>query len=239
MPRRARLKLAGVPVHLIQRGNNRGACFFTEDDYQFYLDHLGEACKKYEVDLHAYVLMTNHVHLLMTPKAEDGPSQVMKYLGQRYVQYVNRTYRRSGTLWEGRFRSCLIGEEDYFLSCQRYIELNPVRADMVKHPGEYPWSSYVHNAQGFVNALIRPHALYKRLGRSIQKRQAAYRELFRYELDPGLVDEIRSATNGGYVLGSERFQQEIATMLGRRTWRGIPGRPKKSEDAADQQELEL
>jgi putative transposase len=163
----------------------------------------------------------------------------MKHLGQRYVQYVNRTYRRSGTLWEGRFRSCLIGEEDYFLGCQRYIELNPVRADMVKHPGKYPWSSYGYNAQGSANALIRPHSLYKRLGRSIQKRQVAYRELFRYELDPGLVDEIRTATNGGYVLGTERFQKEIAAMLGRRTWRGSPGRPIKSENDADQQELEL
>jgi putative transposase len=163
----------------------------------------------------------------------------MKHLGQRYVQYVNRTCRRSGTLWEGRFRSCLIGEEDYFLGCQRYIELNPVRADMVKHPGEYQWSSYGYNAQGLANALIRPHALYKRLGRSIQKRQAAYRELFRYELDPGLVDEIRSATNGGYVLGTERLQKEIAEMLGRRTWRGSPGRPIKSKNDADQQELEL
>jgi putative transposase len=163
----------------------------------------------------------------------------MKHLGQRYVQYVNRTYRRSGTLWEGRFRSCLIGEEDYFLGCQRYIELNPVRADMVKHPGEYRWSSYGHNAQGFADALLRPHPLYNHLGRSIQKRQKAYRELFRYELDPGLVDEIRSATNGGFVLGTERFQKEIAAMLGRRTWRGSPGRPNKPENNTEQQKLEL
>ena len=239
MPRRPRLKLAGVPVHLIQRGNNRGACFFAEDDYQSYLDQLGKACKKYEVELHAYVLMSNHVHLLMTPKQGDGPSQVMKHLGQRYVQYINRTYRRSGTLWEGRFRSCLIGEEDYFLGCQRYIELTPVRADMVNHPGEYQWSSYGYNAQGCVNALIRPHTLYKRLGRTILKRQEAYRELFRYELDPGLVDQIRSATNGGFVLGTERFQKEIAAMLGRRTWRGSPGRPVKSDGDAEQRELEL
>ena len=136
MPRRPRLKLAGIPVHLIQRGNNRGVCFFAEDDHQFYLDHLGGACKKYAVELHAYVLMTNHVHLLMTPKEGEGPSQVMKHLGQRYVQYINRTYRRSGTLWEGRFRSCLVGEEHYFLGCHRYIELNPVRAGIVEHPGE-------------------------------------------------------------------------------------------------------
>jgi putative transposase len=116
MARRSRLKLAGIPVHLIQRGNNRSACFFAEDDYQFYLDNLGEVlCRKYKVELHAYVLMTNHVHLLMTAKVGEGPSQVMKHLGQRYVQYVNRTYRLSGTLWEGRFRSSLVGEKSIIL----------------------------------------------------------------------------------------------------------------------------
>jgi putative transposase len=239
MPRRPRLKLAGIPVHLIQRGNNRGVCFFAEDDHQFYLDHLGEACKKYAVELHAYVLMTNHVHLLMTPKEGEGPSQVMKHLGQRYVQYINRTYRRSGTLWEGRFRSCLVGEEHYFLGCHRYIELNPVRAGIVEHPGEYRWSSYGHNAQGLANALIRPHALYTGLGRKAPLRQEAYREIFRYQLDPGLVDQIRTATNGGFVLGTERFQKEIAATLGRRTWRGIPGRPIKADGEAKQRELEL
>jgi len=238
MPRRARIKLAGIPVHLIQRGNNRSACFFAEDDYQYYLEHLGEACKKYSVELHAYVLMTNHVHLLMTPEEGEGPSQVMKYLGQRYVQYVNRTYRRSGTLWEGRFRSCLVGEEAYFLGCHRYIELNPVRASMVEHPGEYPWSSYDHNAQGKPNDLIRQHALYRALGGDLDSRRNAYRELFRYQLDPGLVDQIRTATNGGFVLGTERFQKEIAAMVGRRTWRGNPGRPTKSIDKVGQQELE-
>ncbi|MEZ5581564.1 MAG: transposase [Candidatus Competibacteraceae bacterium] len=231
MPRRERLRLASIPLHIIQRGNNRGACFFAEDDYQFYLDHLGEACKKYTVDLHAYVLMTNHVHLLMTPKEGEGPSQVMKHLGQRYVQYVNRTYRRSGTLWEGRFRSCLVGEEDYLLGCHRYIELNPVRAGIVEHLGEYRWSSYGHNAQGGKNAFIQPHPLYTGLGRNKRLRQEAYRELFRYQLDPGLVDQIRTATNGGFVLGTERFQKEIAATLGRRTWRGRPGRPKSGSKA--------
>jgi putative transposase len=166
----------------------------------------------------------------------------MRLLGRKMPgNFFRVTYEFSGatTLWEGRFWSCLIGEEDYFLGCQRYIELNPVWAEMVKRPGEYPWSSYGYNAQGFTNSLIRPHALYKRLGRSIQKRQEVYRELFRYELDPGLVDEIRSATNGGFVLGTERFQKEIFAMLGRRTWRGSPGRPIKPENDEDQQELEL
>ncbi len=154
----------------------------------------------------------------------------MKQLGQRYVQYVNRTYRRSGTLWEGRFRSCLVGEENYLLGCHRYIELNPVRAGMTDHPGEYPWSSYGHNAQGEITSFIQPHLLYQQLGGDAESRRQAYRELFRYELDPGWVDEIRKATNGGFVLGSERFQKEVGTMLGRRTWRGIPGRPARADE---------
>lgn len=125
----------------------------------------------------------------------------MKRLGQRYVQYINRVYRRSGTLWEGRFRSCLVGEKDYLLGCYRYIELNPVRAAMVKHPADYRWSSYQANAQGAVNTSLTPHPLYEALGIDEISRQAAYRELFRYQLEPGRVDEIRAATNGGFALG--------------------------------------
>ncbi len=124
---------------------------------------------------------------------------------ERYVQYVNRTYRRSGTLWEGRFRSCLTQEETYLLACQRYIELNPVHADIVAHPAEYRWSSYRANAQGETDALLKSHPLYDALGTRAVSRQAAYRELFRYELEPGLVDEIRRATNGNYALGNEDF----------------------------------
>ncbi len=163
----------------------------------------------------------------------------MKQLGQRYVQSINRAYRRSGTLWEGRFRSCLVGEERYFLGCHRYIELNPVRAGMVEHPGEHPWSSYTQNAQGEANPLIRPHAVYRELGRDGRSRREAYRELSHHQLDPELVDQIRSATNGGFVLGTERFQKEIAAVVGRRTWRGRPGRPGKPDGGARQQELEL
>lgn len=230
MPRRARIQLAGVPVHVIQRGNNRSACFFAEDDYQFYLQQLAHSCESEEVDLHAFVLMTNHVHLLLTPKHADGPSRVMKRLGQRYVQHVNRTYGRSGTLWEGRFRSCLVGEEAYLLGCYRYIELNPVRAGMTSHPGDYRWSSYHCNGQGEPDGALSPHPLYLALGKDARERQSAYRKLFRYRLNAGLIDEIRRATNGGFVLGSERFQKEIASTLGRRTWRGAPGRPRASED---------
>lgn len=237
MPRRARLKLDNTTQHLIQRGNNRSACFFAEEDYLFYLEHLGKACDDEDVALHAYVLMTNHVHLLLTPTDGDGPSRVMKRLGQRYVQYINRIYRRSGTLWEGRFRSCLVGEEDYLLGCYRYIELNPVRAAMVEHPADYRWSSYQANAQGMVSSLLTPHHLYEALGIEDISRQAAYRELFRYQLEPGRVDEIRAATNGGFALGSARFQQQTSEALGRRTFRGKAGRPVKCDEARPQRQV--
>ncbi len=159
----------------------------------------------------------------------DSAGALMKRLGQRYVQYVNRTYRRSGTLWEGRFRSCLTQEEDYVLSCYRYIELNPVRAAMVKYPAEYRWSSYRANAQGESSPLLLllPHKLYTALGSDEITRQHYYRELFRYQLDAGMVDEIRTATNGNFALGGERFKEQITAALNRRVVPGQPGRPRK------------
>jgi putative transposase len=173
--------------------------------------------------------MTNHVHLLISAERTEGAGALMKALGQRYVQYVNRTYRRSGTLWEGRFRSCLTQEETYLLACQRYIELNPVRAGMVEHPADYRWSSYRVNAQGEADSLLKAHPLYDALGVDAARRQAAYRELFRYELEPGLVDEIRCATNGNYALGNDTFAAQVAAALGR-LWGGKSGRPRRKEE---------
>jgi putative transposase len=228
MPRRARLALPNVPLHLIQRGNNHQACFFTDEDYRFYLDWLTEHAGTTGCRVHAYVLMSNHVHLLITAERVQAAGALMKALGQRYVQYVNRNYRRSGTLWEGRFRSCPIQEEAYLLACQRYIELNPVRANMVAHPAEYRWSSYRANAQGATDALVNPHPLYTALGLDAAGRQAAYRDFFRYELEPGLVDEIRQATNGNFALGNELFAAQVSAALGRRAAPGKPGRPRKA-----------
>jgi putative transposase len=148
MPRKTRMYLPGVPVHIVQRGNNRNACFFCEDDYRYYKQVLEEGMQRYGVALHAYCLMTNHVHLLMTPQWEDSISRVIQHLGRQYVQHVNKTYGRSGTLWEGRHKSSLVDAEHYLLSCYRYVELNPVTATMVKKPEEYPWSSYHFNALG-------------------------------------------------------------------------------------------
>ena len=229
MPRRPRIILPNTPLHLIQRGNNRQACFYTDDDYLIYLEWLEEFSKKSGCAIHAYVLMTNHVHLLITPKDTHSAGAMMKSLGQRYVQYINRTYKRSGTLWEGRYRSCLTREDEYVLSCYRYIELNPVRANMVDHPAEYRWSSYRVNAQGETSTLITPHAIYYSLGHDNADRQYRFRELFRYHLDSGMVDEIRAATNGNFALGSARFKEQVTAAIGRRATPGLNGRPKKQE----------
>ena len=230
MPRRPRIILPNVPQHIIQRGNNRTACFYADEDYVRYLDWLKEYADKTDCQIHAYVLMTNHVHLLASTSTTEAIGTMMKALGQRYVQYINRSYKRSGTLWEGRYKSCPTQAEAYLLACQRYIELNPVRANMVQHPAEYKWSSYQANAQGADTEIIKPHALYKALGADAQTRQAAYRELFRYELDPGTIDQIRTATNGNYALGNDLFKAQIAAALGRRVEAGKAGRPRKVVD---------
>ena len=230
MPRRARLAIAGVPWHIIQRGNNRSACFYSEQDYHYYLQTLQEQASRNDCAIHAYVLMTNHVHILLTPGKETSPSLMMKHLGQRYVQYINRTYRRSGTLWEGRFKSCLAQEEDYVLICYRYIELNPIRAGMVERPGDYPWSSYRSNGEGKENKLITPHVQYLGLGRTDCEVRAAYRDLFGAHLDGMTLKNIREATNGNYVLGNNRFMDEIEGMLKRRVRPGSSGRPGKNHE---------
>lgn len=228
MPRRARLSIPGIPWHIIQRGNNRSVCFHAEEDFQFYLHFLREFAVKFGCAIHAYVLMTNHVHLLLTPHKPHSASLLMKHLGQRYVQYINRTYQRSGTLWEGRFRSCLTQSEDYVLACYRYIELNPVRAGMVIQPKDYRWSSYHTNALGKASNLITPHEEYLRIGHDEEIRREAYRALFKAHIDEEIVGQIRNATNGNYALGSERFQNEIEEALGRRARRGQAGRPGKA-----------
>jgi putative transposase len=196
-------------------------------DYQTYLEWLYEFAKTTECAVHAYVLMTNHVHLLVTPKKKESIGLLMKRLGQRYVQYINRTYKRSGTLWEGRFRSCIAQEDSYLLICQRYIELNPVRANMVNQPEDYKWSSYRHYAEGEVSEQLTPHFMYQSLGVTDEIRQKNYRELFKGGLEPRLVNKIREATNGNFVLGDSRFAEEISDVLKRRVVRGKAGRPAK------------
>ncbi|MEJ2177328.1 MAG: transposase [Gammaproteobacteria bacterium] len=225
MPRRARLALGGIPWHIIQRGNNRSACFFSSDDYVRYLDILFEQAEVQECSIHAFVLMTNHAHLLLTPRKASGPGRLMKHLGQRYVQHVNRIYQRSGTLWEGRYKSTLVGSTNYILACYRYIEMNPVRAGMVDHPGEYRWSSYGANAQGSADYNVTPNEEYFALGETDIRRLEAYRGLFKSEIDPDVVDEIRVSTNSNYALGNDRFKDQIEGHLKRRARPGRSGRP--------------
>ncbi|MCC4114589.1 transposase [Aromatoleum toluclasticum] len=227
MPRRPRLSLPDVPLHLIQRGNNRQACFYADEDYRRYLDWLAESAATTGCRVHAYVLMTNHVHLLVSASRAEAPGEMMKALGQRYVQYVNRTYRRTGSLWEGRYRSCPTQTDGYLLACQRYIELNPVRAAMVDHPADYPWSSYRANAHGAASEVVTPHETFIALGYELERRQAAYRELFRHALAPAMIDEIRRATNGNFALGNPLFCDQVAAALGRRAQPGQAGRPPK------------
>jgi putative transposase len=209
MPRCARIVVAGLPVHVIQRGNNRAPCFVADADRSFYLFHLGRALTRFRCALHAYCLMTNHVHLLLTPTTTDGCSLLMKHIGQLYSQHVNRTYRRTGGLWEGRFRSCLVQSTNYLLTCYRYIELNPVRAGFVHRPQDYFWSSYRINSQSAAQGMITPHDEYLRLGATDTERKRAYADLFAMALDDAQLAEIRLSTNSGHALGDDGFRRAI------------------------------
>ena len=232
MPRRPRVHLDGVPLHIVQRGHNREPCFFGEEDYSSYLHWLGEALAEFDCALHAYVLMTNHVHLLLTPRQAEAVPKLIISLGRRYVQYVNRSYRRTGTLWDSRYKSSSVQAETYLLACQRYIELNPVRAAMVEDPAHYRWTSYRSNALGQQDPHLTPHPLYLSLGRSDKGRQAAYRALFRAQLDRAAVDDIRQALHQSQPLGNARFYARIEKMTGIRREAKPRGRPRRAPDSA-------
>ncbi|MFT5372283.1 MAG: putative transposase [Lysobacterales bacterium] len=195
MARKPRINLKGVPQHVVQRGNNKQACFYSDQDYRIYLEKLHEYGIEHKVKIHSYVLMTNHVHLLMTPDFESGISKVMQSVGRYYVRYINQTYHRTGTLWEGRFKSTPIDSERYFLVVSRYIELNPIRAGMLDHPADYLWSSYRANALGKQISLLTPHECYLSLGHSSEERQAAYSALFKTNISDSTLKQIRDAVN--------------------------------------------
>jgi putative transposase len=217
MSRLPRYAAPGFPQHVIQRGNNRCACFAVDPDYRFFRDCLSSACEKHGCRIHACVFMTNHVHLLVTPSTETAIGQVMQSVGRRYVGYFNSTYRRTGTLWEGRYKATVIEDESYLFACYRYIELNPVRAALVGDPRAYPWSSHGANAFGERDPLVSPHDFYTRLGRRASAREAVYRGFFDIPLDEPTVTMIRDATQKGWALGSRKFRREIAALVGRRT----------------------
>ena len=238
MPRQPRLVFPEVALHVRQRGHDGDPCFREERDYLVYLSSLRDLLIRTRCRLHAYCLMTNHVHLLLTPPAETACALLMRSLGQRYVQYFNRRYERSGTLWEGRFRSCLVESAAYVLACYRYIERNPVKANMVPAVSDYSWSSYAGNAGHVVNSLLTPHPEYLALGGGDeQSRCIAYRELVGQPDDPEFVAMVRDATSGGFALVGEALKSRLPPELLRRMDRKPPG-PAPKHDAGQPDLLE-
>lgn len=216
MARLPRFLLPGFPQHVIQRGNHHQMILREEEDYWFLWGRLGDAAAKFDCDIHAYVLMPDHFHLLLTPWREDGIGKLMQYTGRYFVQHINHRYQRRGTLWEGRYRATLLDPQALLLPVSGYIETNAVRAAFVARADEYDWSSYAANALGVEDELIRPHALYRALGASDAERQRAYRAQFEAGLSEELIAHIRAYTNKAWVLGDEHFCQAIEDKLNRR-----------------------
>ncbi len=229
MPRLPRLASAGIPMHVIQRGNNRLPCFFDDADRIQYRKIVLELLPEFGVELHAYVLMTNHVHLLATAGEAGAMSRFMQSLGRRYVGYINARHRRTGTLWEGRFKSCLVDSESHLLRCYRYVELNPVRAAIVGTPDEYRWSSYQCNGFGRGDPIVCPHDSYLRFGAEAASRQAAYRVFVAQAVSEEELKEIRAYICQERALGRPRFQAEIAAAHGRQASVRPRGRQPRSD----------
>jgi putative transposase len=227
MARQPRLDLPGIPQHVVQRGNDHQACFAEETDYRRYLQELREAARKHDCTIHAFVLMTNHVHLLVTPASVGAVSRMMQAVGRRYVGSFNARYRRTGTLWEGRFKAALVDSERYVMACYRYIELNPVRARMTMDPADYPWSSHGHNAMGQHHPMITAHPEYTGLGSTPAARQAAYRALLSEHLDEQQLVDLRLHTQQQRAWGSDRFRQQIEALTQRAAGVRPRGRPHK------------
>jgi len=226
MPRRARMYLEGLPYHIVQRGNNREACFIEPGNYQYYLDLLRDISGRYGLSVHAYCLMTNHVHILATPSKRSSISNTMKVVGSRYAQYINKKYNRTGTLWEGRHKSSLVQSDKYFLTCCRYIELNPVVAQMVTRPEEYAWSSYHSNAWGD-NSWIESHHEYQRLGCTQEARCETYRCLFKNSVCSEDIEQIRKAIHYCQPTGDDYFKLQIEAKYNIKLGQLQRGRPRK------------
>lgn len=227
MPRKPRFYVPGMPVHVMQRGHNREAVFFSEQDYLEYLRCLKHAADQYGCKIHGYVLMTNHIHLLVSPENKDSIGQLFQGLGRHYVRYINETYDRQGGLWEGRYKGNIIQSQTYLLACMRYIEMNPVRAGMVDHPEKYRWSSYTANALGADNAILSEHEEYINLATSSDQRQKVYQGLFDDNLETEAVDFLRQSLQSGTPLGNAQFITQVETTIGGKVGCIRPGRPKK------------
>lgn len=230
MPRRARAYLPGYVYHVYQRGNNRAPCFIEPKNYQLYLQLWEELSIKYGVSVHAYCLMTNHIHFLVTPSCKTGLSNTMKFVGSRYAQSINRQYKLTGTLWEGRHRSSLVQTSRYFFTCMRYIELNPVRASIVDRPEQYLWSSYGANAFGNYSWLTT-HAEYLDLGKTKAERLLAYQNLFQSQMNQNDLELIRKAAHYGQPIGNDRFRRKIAEQYGLKPGYLKRGRPRNHSTA--------
>lgn len=241
MARLARFVIPGQPQHIIQRGNNRQPIFGRDQDFQVFREILVGAADHHGLVVHAYVWMTNHIHLLATPRFSHSISKSLQSLGRKYVHYFNRAYGRTGTLWEGRYRATIIDSEAYLLTVMRYIELNPVRASMVEGPADYPWSSYRRNALGEMGDdldWIHPHDQYLQLGASPEDRRAAYKALFNTAIPTTDLEAVRSATNRAWALGNERFCRRIEALAGRRAVSKGTGRPKSAQQQSSCTEIE-
>ncbi len=225
MARLSRLTLPGHPHHVIQRGNNRQAIFTFSADYQTMLDLLDENARKFNVAIHAYVLMGNHFHLLATPATADGLPQMMQAVGRRYVRYFNDSQKRTGTLWEGRYRSTLIQSERYLLACMVYIDLNPVRADMAVQAKDYPWSSHSHYLGARIDKLITPHALVWALGNTPFAREAAYADLVQAGISTAQQQALTDSALRGWALGAPEFVENLQKKTTRRVSKSTAGRP--------------
>lgn len=227
MPRLPRYFLPDTPQHLIQRGNNRISMFLGPSDFAFYKTCLREAATRHRVAIHAYVLMTNHVHLVATPADALSLPRMMQSVGRVYVKYFNGTHERTGTLLEGRYKAAIIQTDEYLLACMRYVELNPVRAGMVPAPGDYDHSSYAANAAGTRNDIVTPHPIYLTLGSSPVQRRDAYRAMLDVPLGDAALARIRDATQHAWAVGGEAFVDRV-TQAGRRAARALPGRPVRA-----------
>jgi putative transposase len=242
MARQPRLELPGVPLHVIQRGNNRGLCFLDDADRRLYLRCMSDASVRHKCAIHAYVLMPNHVHLLVTPQATGGVAAMMQDVGRRYVRIYNDEHDRTGTLWEGRYKSSLVDTETYLMTCHRYIELNPVRAGLVEDPRTYRWSSHRHYVLGVDDPLVARHPIFNRLGDNPMNRREAFKELFREAIEKDLIERIRATTNQGWALGSDAFLDQVENISGRLvrpSKRGRPSKPADTESAAADDSSEM
>lgn len=228
MARLPRLTVPGYPHHIIQRGNNRQAIFAGAGDYELLLALLEEHSRAAQVAVHAYVLMSNHFHLVATPETQDGIPQMMQAVGRRYVRHFNQVQARTGTLWEGRYRSTLIQAERYLLACMVYLDLNPVRAGIAPGPADYPWSSHAHYVGGAPDKLITPHPLYWELGNTPFAREVAYAELVRSGISSDQQGALTDSALRGWALGDLDYVADLQKRTERRVLKAAAGRPRRT-----------